>query len=224
MNRDIASSSRSARQGTGRRLWIAALVALPLALVGCSGAPGEPLTADPGSSGSTAPVKEVEPAELLAPLGLDGLDAREVIDRLDALPVAERPGDLIASVQPDRLLLSDTASGAEASLPLPDDLFYVSIAPYVEQTHDCFFHSLTTCLGELQNAEIELTATDRDTGEVLASGARTTADNGFAGLWLPRGTEVDLEVAHGELRAETTISTGSVDDPTCLTTLRLASA
>lgn len=31
----------------------------------------------------------------------------------------------------------------------PDE-FYVSVTPYLEQTHDCFFHSRTTCLGELR--------------------------------------------------------------------------
>ncbi|RIK15345.1 MAG: hypothetical protein DCC50_08445, partial [Acidobacteria bacterium] len=85
--------------------------------------------------------------------GLQGLAAREVIDRLEATPVSARPAELIASVQPAAVLLSD-AEGREARLPLPQDEFYLSVAPYLDQTHECHFHSLTTCRGELGNEEL----------------------------------------------------------------------
>ena len=91
---------------------------------------------------------------LLATYGLEGLDAREVIDTLEALPVDERPKDLVASVRPDVLLLSDDSS--EVTLPMPDDAFYVSVAPYVAQTHACTFHSLTTCQGEMRNTAMRV--------------------------------------------------------------------
>src|SRR5699024_12230747 len=86
--------------------------------------------------------------ELLAAHDLPAGTAREVIDALEALPLAQRPAELLASVGTDVLTLSD-ATGREASLDLPVQELYVSVAPFVTGTHECFLHSLTTCLGEL---------------------------------------------------------------------------
>ncbi|MDR2998102.1 MAG: CueP family metal-binding protein [Microbacterium sp.] len=187
--------------------FISAAVAA-LLLAGCA-APGAPAPADASPSA----------ADLLAEHDLDGLDARGVVDRLDALPVAERPVDLIASVRPDRVELSDQ-DGRTASLPLPDDAFYASIAPYAERTHECFFHSLTTCLGELPNAEVRVIVTDAD-GTVVLDEVRTTNDNGFVGLWLPRGIRGTITVERDGLRASEPFATDA-DSPTCLTTLQLS--
>ncbi|MFE6995198.1 CueP family metal-binding protein [Microbacterium sp. NPDC057659] len=174
--------------------------------------------AAPAPSPDTAPDASATSSELLAEHDLDGLDVRAVIDRLDALPVAERPADLIASVRPDRVEFSDQA-GRTTSLPLPDDLFYTSVAPYTDRTHECFFHSLTTCLGELPNADVRVIVTDAD-GAVLSDEARTTNDNGFVGLWLPRGIQGTITVERDGLRASRPFSTDA-DSPTCLTTLQL---
>ncbi|MCH1922250.1 CueP family metal-binding protein, partial [Shewanella sp. A3A] len=80
----------------------------------------------------------------LAAHDLTGLDVVQVIERLDTMPVAERPADLFASVRPDALVLTDDQE-RETLLPMPSHEVYVSVAPYREQTHDCYFHSLTTC-------------------------------------------------------------------------------
>ena len=101
-------------------------------------------------------------------------------------------------------------------MPLTGDEFYVSFAPYVNQTHDCYYHSLTTCTGELGNADIHVTVTS-DAGEVLVDEDMTTFDNGFVGLWLPRDIEATLEVTYGDLSLTQDIATGE-EDPTCLTT------
>lgn len=185
-----------------------ALVAA-LLLAGCSSPAG---TAEPETQPS---------AESTAQSGFADMDARELIDRLDAMPVADRPTDLIASVRPDELLLTD-AEGTETALPMPDDQFYLSIAPYVDQTHDCYFHSLTTCLGELQNEDLHVTVVDDATGQVVLDEPMRTFDNGFVGLWLPRGLDATLTVEHDGKSASTQISTGSAEDMTCLTSLQLA--
>ncbi|SMX69829.1 hypothetical protein BSP239C_00394 [Brevibacterium sp. 239c] len=164
---------------------------------------------------STGPVAGETGNAWLSDYDLDGLDAREVIEHLDTMPVTERPDGLIASVQPDVLLLSDEA-GNESSLDLLEDEFYVSIAPYSAQTHDCFSHSLTTCLGELNNEDIDVTVTDA----VILDETIRTHDNGFAGIWLPRDIDATVTVEHGDQTASTTISTAK-DDPTCITTLQL---
>jgi hypothetical protein len=183
-----------------RRFWVAG-VGLVLLLGGCtSGAP------DTGGG-------------LLARHGLAGQDAAEIIDRLDRLGLADRPEDLMASVRPDELLLSDDAG--ELTLDVPEDSFYLSVAPYVTDTHECFHHSLTTCQGELPGEQVQVTVTAAATGEVLVDEETTTFANGFVGLWLPRDVAGTLRISHDGRTAETEISTGT-GDPTCLTTLQLA--
>ncbi|GEO90953.1 CueP family metal-binding protein [Kocuria flava] len=95
-----------------------------------------------------------------------------------------------------------------------------AIAPYREQTHDCHFHSLTTCLGELPNTEVQLTLTGED-GKVLLDETRQTYDNGFVGIWVPRGIEATLTIEHEGQSGTATVSTTDEDDPSCITTLQL---
>ncbi|MGB4136693.1 MAG: CueP family metal-binding protein [Microbacterium sp.] len=191
----------------------AAALALMAALVlaGCSTTSTRP--APSPSAGQPVDVG------FLADHGLDGLDAAEIIERLDTMPVGDRPADLIASVQPDALVLTDDQE-RETRLPIPDDEVYISVAPFREQTHQCHFHSLTTCLGELANTEVQLTLTD-DAGDVLISETRQTYDNGFVGIWAPRGIEATLTIEHEGRIGSVTISTMSEADPTCITTLQL---
>ncbi|MGW6694865.1 CueP family metal-binding protein [Rhodococcus sp. NPDC054953] len=170
-------------------------------------------------AGCTTTPSAAPAANVLAAHGLDGLDGRELIERLDTLPVAERPNDLLASVRPDAVVVSDP-DGFETSVPLPADEFYVSIAPYATRTHDCYFHSLTTCLGELRDEPIRVRVTDPANGAVLVDRTTRTYDNGFIGLWLPKGIDADLLVESGGRSGRTTIGTGA-DDPTCVTTLAL---
>lgn len=188
----------------------AALVVSALAVTGCTAAPA-------GDAPATTGVADAQ--ELLAAHGLDGLDVRQIIDALEAMPVAERPADLLASVQPDALVLRD-AGGREARVPMPDDEVYISVAPFREQTHECHFHSLTTCVGELGDSEIQVTVTTTD-GEVLWDETRRTADNGFTGFWVPRGIDATLTVAQAGVSGSAELSTTADDDPTCITTLRL---
>lgn len=84
---------------------------------------------------------------MLAAHGLDGLTGREIVDRLDAVPPAERDQDLIVSVAPAEVIV-DAGGLGETAVALGEDEFYLSIAPFVEVTHPCTFHSLTTCRGE----------------------------------------------------------------------------
>ena len=184
---------------------------LALVLAGCAITPSGPAPSSVSSQTSER--------EFLADHGLSGLDVRQVIERLDTMPVADRPTDLLASVQPEALVLTDDQE-RETRLPLPEDEVYISIAPYRDQTHDCYFHSLTTCLGELASEEVQVTLTGAD-GEVIIDEARQTYDNGFIGLWVPRDTEVTLTIAHEGQEANARISTMNDDDATCITTMRL---
>jgi hypothetical protein len=199
---DVTRGRRSVK-----RLPIVA-AALTLALAGCSAA--EP---------SPARTAEAADADFLAAHNLDGMDAPEIIDHLDRLGVADRPTDLMASVRPGELVLSDDQR--EVTLPVPEDRFYLSVAPYVDQTHECFYHSLTTCKGELGGEDVQVRIVDDATGEVLVDEQSTTFDNGFVGFWLPRELDGTIEIAYGELSGEADVST-TEEGPTCMTTLQLA--
>ena len=179
----------------------------PLVVAGCG-------------TGGSAPASVTSDQELLQEHGFADADAHEIIDRLEALPVAERPQDLIASVTATSLQLQDDA-GREAELPLPEDQFYLSVAPFVETTHECAFHSLTTCRGELRSRELTVSVVDSGSGDVLAEGPRTTHDNGFLGLWLPRGITAELTCTLEDYTGTASISTQTEDDLTCLTSLQL---
>lgn len=191
---------------TVRGLVLVAVAALVVA--GCS------------SLSSDEPAAPTSGGSILDVYDLDGLDARQVIDRLESTPVDARARDLRASVRPGQLLLSDTRSGASTALDLPTEQFYLSIAPYVDTTHDCFHHSLTTCRGELAAKPIHVSITDRTTGEPLVDRTVRTFDSGFAGFWLPSGIDATLRVEYGGRTGSADVSTGP-GDPTCLTTLHL---
>ena len=184
-----------------------AAAALALALTGCSAADPEPTTD-----------RTVSQDTFLTTHGLADMDAVEIIDHLDRQKVTERPTDLIASVRADELLLS--SDDQEVVVDLPDNQTYVSIAPYLNSTHDCFYHSLTTCLGELDNEDIQVTITDEATGEVLVDEATTTFDNGFIGFWLPDDVTGLIEVSYQGRTGTTEFSTTD-DGATCVTDLRL---
>ena len=197
-----------------RKLIVAAAATLAAALVltGCTTAPSH----EPASPSTNSQAVDTG---FLADHDLDGLDAAQVIERLDTMPVADRPTDLIASVQPDALVLTDDQK-RETRLPMPEDEVYISVAPYREQTHDCYFHSLTTCLGELANTAVQVTLTGED-GDVLLDEVRQTYDNGFVGIWVPRGIKATLTIEHEGRTGTVTISTMNEDDATCITTLQL---
>ncbi|GED08479.1 CueP family metal-binding protein [Cellulosimicrobium cellulans] len=189
-----------------RRALPTAVTAAVLVLAGCSAGTPEPTALD----------------ALLDRHDLAGLSGQEVVDRLEGLETADRPTDLVASVRAAELVLADESyESYETTVPLPEDTFYLSVAPFVDETHECFYHSLTTCQGELADEPVSVTVVDAATGEVLVEEDTTLGANGFVGLWLPRDVDAELRVEHEGRVGTTTVSTGA-DDPTCLTTLQLA--
>lgn len=184
-------------------LLAAAAAAFTLVLTGCSATEPEPTPAE---------------SAFLTEHGLADMSTTEIIDTLDRMPVDDRPGDLIASVRPDALVLTDNVE--EVSLAMPDDVTYVSVAPFVDQTHECYFHSLTTCRGELSGQQIDVRIVDDATGDVVLEESVTTYDNGFAGFWLPRDMTGTFEVTYDRKTGSTPFSTAD-DAVSCITTLQL---
>lgn len=203
-----------------KRLIITTLVSA-LLLAGCAGQDDTDTSAPTpirNSADSTGPSATEGAAPLLARYSLQEMDTVEVIDHLDRLGGDGRPTDLKASVRPDELQM--TAGAEQVRLPIPEDRFYLSVAPYVDRTHDCYYHSLTTCQGELTEKDVHVKIVDTSTGKVIVEETRTTFANGFVGFWLPRNTRGTLQVGYDGKVGRTKFSTES-KAPTCLTTLKL---
>jgi hypothetical protein len=191
----------------------ASVAALALAFVaGCGTA--ETPTADAPAAPAAAAGSQA--GAILDKLGLAGKDATQVVDALDQ-KTGERQRDIFASVRYDQLVLKD--GGTETSLPISGDRFYLSVAPYVDQTHECFYHSLTTCRGELADQTVDVKIVD-SAGKTLVDGPAKTYSNGFVGFWLPRDITGTITVSYDGRTATSAISTGK-DAPTCLTTLKM---
>lgn len=187
----------------------AALATAGAFLVGCS-----------ASTDTSTPVSSQDAlTAVVSSHKLAGQDARTIIDQLDATPVAERDSSLRASIKPTGLELSDT-QGNKATVPLPEDTLYVSFAPYEQQTHDCYYHSLTTCKGEVRNTPVTYTVTSAD-GQTIAEGTQNTFDNGFIGLWLPRNLTGSVTfTANGKTATRQVDTTGDTAQ-TCVTDIQL---
>lgn len=190
-----------------RRAWMVGVVAVA-ALTGCSTA--APPASVPAASAS-------QQGQVAARHGLQGLDAKAIVDRLDRTN-AERSTSLTGSVRGYELVLADDSG--EETLRLPDGRFYLSVAPFVSQTHDCFNHNLATCQGELAGKAMSVRIVD-DAGKQLADQDVTSYENGFVGFWLPRDVTGTVEVTYDGKTGRAPFSTAA-DSASCMTTLQVA--
>ncbi len=180
-------------------------------VAGCSAAT-EPTTAPP----ATSQVVTGDAEAILSAHGLSGKSPREVVEALDQDPAA-RPLSLMASVRYDEVTLDDGAT--QATLPLDGDEFYISVAPYENRTHDCYFHSLGTCQGELTDTDVHVTVVSDD-GETLVDEDATTYANGFVGFWVPKDIKGTVTVTKDGTTGEVEFSSDE-EGATCITTLQL---
>jgi hypothetical protein len=155
-------------------------------------------------------------AVFLEKYGMKGLSVEEIVYSLDS--TKSDPDGLGASITSEHLVLFDNSE--EIKLALPEDKFYLSFAPYINQTHPCATHSLSSCQGELVNQTVNVIITDGKGNEIVNS-EMTTMENGFVGVWLPRNMNASIQVLYNGLSAQTSISTFSGSN-TCLTTLQLS--
>ncbi len=123
-----------------------------------------------------------------------------------------------ASITPQQLIVT-AKDGSQTAYNLPKDEFFVSIAPYINETHPCTNHSLTGCKAELANKEFKLYIKDED-GNVLRDEMVTAQSNGFIDLWLPRNKTYQMKIELDGKKVESGLSTFN-DDPTCITTMQL---
>ncbi len=151
----------------------------------------------------------------LASIGLDGLNGKEILTGVgDGSIVVDGFG---LSVYDDELVV--IIDDSRISVDMPNDEFYLSVAPYIDSTHTCGFHSATGCRGELKQESFHLEFVDLE-GNVILSENMTSMSNGFIDLWLPRNIEGTLTITQDGLSSSKIIST-EAGEPTCETTMQL---
>ena len=201
----------------------ALLAAIAVALAACSSSddgstpsPEPASTADQQAAEPVAPVQpdtsadEPLPEEVAAML--EGYDVpaedgvRAAIVALDEVD-QQRPLSVQASVRTDDVVFSDGEQ--EITVPIPGDLVYVSVGPYVDQTHPCHFHALGGCQGEMVGEEVDVQIVDH-MGEVLVDETVTTRANGFVGYWLPKDAHGTVTITQGELTGVAAFETGDI--------------
>lgn len=194
---------------------VALSLAAVVALAGCSSpAPSSP------AGGQTKPAASApagQSSDVLAAVGLGGLSGKQIVDQLDQDPTA-RPLPMKASVRYDHVVVGNESG--EVNVPIEGDEFYLSIAPYASQTHECFYHSLATCRGEMAAEQVHVKIVD-EAGTVLVDEDVTTYANGFVGFWLPKDIKGEVTVTADGKTGTVPFATGP-QDATCLTTLKVA--
>lgn len=146
------------------------------------------------------------------------LDAEGVKDLVQAYTVGEAQAKS-ASITGTELIVTED-NDKEKVYKLPEDDFFVSIAPFINETHPCDIHSLTGCQGELVNQDFDIYIEDSLGNEVLDETKQTEA-NGFIDLWLPRDETYNVIITQDGKTSESKISTFE-DDNTCITTMQLS--
>jgi hypothetical protein len=102
---------------------------------------------------------------------------------------------------------------------LPDTAMYIAVAPYINTTHECSDHYMSSCSGELTEKTMKLTASDSN-GIIYIDGNITTLKHGFFEIWLPRNKNVKLAISYNSLSGVEIISTNN-NSRTCITTIQL---
>jgi hypothetical protein len=143
---------------------------------------------------------------------LEALSVEEMVEALETSSI-DKTG-LTAYINSSNLVLE--TSKAQTKIALPEGKFYASIAPYIEMTHTCMTHYLTSCRSELQNEAFEIRIVAED-GTILLDETLTSASNGFIGIWLPKDVNATLHVDYMDFHVKADISTFE-GDPTCITT------
>ncbi|MGF7047270.1 hypothetical protein J2T13_001775 [Paenibacillus sp. DS2015] len=123
-----------------------------------------------------------------------------------------------ASITSEQLIVTN-GDVNKLTYDLPENEFFLSIAPYVEKTHPCTIHSLTGCQGELMKEEFSVYIADKE-GTVILDETMKSQSNGFIDLWLPRDQTYHITIKHDGKKAESEISTFQIDN-TCIATMQL---
>ncbi len=149
--------------------------------------------------------------DVYAIYGLEGLSTEAMVETLDEQTL---DGNIIGAAILETELVIHTTSGTN-TYPIDADLFYLSIAPYINSTHPCHNHNLVTCRGELANETVSVYIESTD-GDVLFDDDLTLYDNGFKGIWLPSDIDATITITYDDLSVSHDFGTYE-DSGTCMT-------
>lgn len=124
-----------------------------------------------------------------------------------------------ASITSTELIVTND-SNKEVRYDISEEDFFVSVAPFISETHPCDIHSLTGCQGELVDQDFDLYIED-EAGNVVVDEAMNSGENGFIDLWLPRDQILKVTITHDGKEVESEISTFETSG-TCITTMQLS--
>lgn len=144
---------------------------------------------------------------------INGLSTREVVEKMEN----DLDEDISGAVWQDRIELEYKNESVE--LVDSDDLFYVSIAPYVNSTHEWAIHSLAGCRGEFGNRNFEIKLQDNE-GNIVYEGNKESYSNGFIGFWLDRDKVYTIDIYINDKSGTFEFETFS-DSYTCITSFQL---
>jgi hypothetical protein len=145
--------------------------------------------------------------------GIDGKQAMELANKW-----RQKNLDITSFVTPDAVTFK-FKDGKIISVPMPDDQMVVSIAPYINKTHECATHYMSKCDAELKNVPVNVLAINAG-GKTLINKTIKTPSTGFFDLWLPRDQEITISVNAQGKKAIGKIYTYR-NSKTCDTTLKL---
>jgi hypothetical protein len=145
--------------------------------------------------------------------GIDGKTAVAIANKWHGDKI-----DVVTFVTPEKVNFK-FKDGQIISIPLPDDVMMVSIAPYINKTHACVTHYISSCDAELKSTNIKVVAVTAN-GKTLINKTMKTAPTGFLDLWLPRNQAISITVSAKGKSATGKIFTNK-DSKTCETTLKL---
>ncbi|MFO7568859.1 MAG: CueP family metal-binding protein [Smithellaceae bacterium] len=145
--------------------------------------------------------------------GLDGKTAVAIANKWHGDKI-----DVVTFVTPEKVIFK-FKDGQMISVPLPDDVMMVSIAPYINKTHECATHYISSCDAEMKSTNVKILAVTAG-GKTLINKTMKTAPTGFLDLWLPRNQAINITVSAKGKSATGKIFTNR-DSKTCETTLKL---
>lgn len=145
--------------------------------------------------------------------GIDGKQAMELANKW-----RQKNLDITSFVTPDAVNFK-FKDGKTIGVPLPDDQMVVSVAPYINKTHECATHYMSKCDAELKNVPVKVLAITAG-GKTVFDKTIKTPSTGFFDLWLPRDQEITISVTAQGKKATGKIFTYR-NSKTCDTTLKL---
>lgn len=158
---------------------------------------------------------DISGAAATGQLSSSGEDVKSV---MEAFSSKKRTAKSVSAKSSELLVVEN--DGTQRTYPMPKNEFYLSIAPYVGQTHTCYNHNLATCKGELADKSFHVKISD-SSGKVIIDKDVTTFQNGFLDLWVPRDEKLKVKVDYEGKSSEEQITTYE-NDRTCITTMRLS--